>query len=468
MVPAQQLSRLGAGFYRKTLQPRSANEDTRRRELILNSMLAGLAAVAVITLIVSMIYRFIIGNLQAETSLPTTTIFVAVVLGLWYLSRRGWYRIGVYALLILIWLGALNLAMGSSIELPGAELTFALGIVVAGVLVSGRTGVIVAAATSVVVIVIGNLQATYILHPDISWLHERVRTGDAVGYAAIFMVIGLVAWLANREIDRSLQRVRLSETALKHERDTLEVRVIERTHQLEQTQLQRMLEMQRFAEFGRFSAGFLHDLANPLTAASLNLQQLGEKPHTQVLQEMTRSLGYLERYIEAARKQLQNESELRRFALKTELEQVLAILALKAQRANVPVKLLCSRRLRLFGDPVKFSQLAANLIANAIEAYAGIETPRSKRGVTVTVARRASAIELTIYDFGIGVTPTGISEMFSPFYSTKQASGRNTGIGLAMVKQIAEKDFNGSITVTSSPTDGTKFVARLHHGIKAN
>jgi len=358
------------------------------------------------------------------------------------------------------------LALGWSIELPGAELTFALGIVVAGVLISGRVGLFTAAATSALVIVLGKLQSAHVLHSDLTWLQQPVRTGDAIGYAAVFIVIGLVSWLANREIDKSLHRARTSESALEHERDTLEFRVVERTQEIERIQLQRMLEMQRFAEFGRFSAGFLHDVANPLTAASLNLQQLGEESRSHVLQDVQRSLGYLERYIEAARKQLQSESELKTFPVNVEMQQVVAILALKAQRADTPITIKCSKRYQLFGDPVKFSQLIANLIANAIEAYAGLSAQRSNRGVLVTMSRSDGALVLTVRDNGVGITDSDMAEIFNPFYSTKQVSGRGTGIGLSMVKQIAEKDFNGSAMVVSNPRDGTQFVVRLKNAAK--
>lgn len=454
-------------LYRKMLRPKADNEDSRRRELILNIMLAGLALVSMAALTATLVYRFVIGNVAAHnSSLPITIGFVVVVLALWILSRRGWYQVGVYTLLALIWLGGINLALGWSIELPQAELTLALGVGVAGVLISGRVGLAAAFMTSAVVILLGSLQASSTLDPSTDWLVQPVRTGDAVGYAAIFTIMGLVSWLANREIDKSLRRARMSESALKHERDTLEFRVVERTQEIERIQLQRMLEMQRFAEFGRFSAGFLHDVSNPLTAASLNLQQLGEESHSRVFQDVLRSLGYLERYIEAARKQLQNESELKSFPVGDELQQVVAILALKARRAHVPIALKCSRRQRLFGDPVKFSQLAANLIANAIEAYTDLGAKRSNRGVLVTVLRKDLVVVLSVRDYGVGITDSAAAEIFSPFYSTKQASGRGTGIGLSMVKQIVEKDFNGSITVVSNPNDGTQFVARLHNGTK--
>jgi signal transduction histidine kinase len=453
-------------LYQIALRPRSSSEDSRRRELILNSILAGLTVVGLIALSVSVAYHLTVKTSLADAdSLPLTTGFVAGLLLLWYLSRRGWYHIGVYSLLLLIGLGATNLAVNWSIELPGAELTYVLGIVIAGVLISGRGGLTVAALAAVVVVGLGTMQASGVLHPDVSWLKQPVRTGDAIGYAIILLVIGLVAWLANREIDRSLQRARASEAALKDERDHLEDRVTERTRQLEQTQLERMLELQRFAEFGRFSAGLLHDLVNPLMAASLNLEQLNEGPRSKLVKEASQSLRYLERYIDAARKQLQRESEMKSFAIGTELNQVVGILSHKAKAAAVKVTV---RRggagVRLYGDPVKFSHLAANLIANAIEAYPAALPSSGPRQVVVEVTSEKTAVVLTVQDWGIGIASVDIPHLFDPFYTTKRVSSRSIGIGLVMVKQIIHSDFKGSIEVTSTRQEGTRFVARLHHG----
>jgi signal transduction histidine kinase len=461
MTPMQ---RLRGYVYRQLLQPQSGTEDTRRRELILNVLLAGLTLASLVALVTTTIDQLTIHGLLAHmTSLLITAAFCVVVVGLWYLSRLGYYQIGLYALVGVVWLGATNLVVAWSIDLPGAELTYALSIIIAGVLISSRAGLIVAALSSVVVVVAGYGQAMGLLHPMTSWLKYPVEVGDGVGFAVIFWIIGLVSWLANREIDKSLRRARISEEALRDERDNLEERVVQRTRQLEQTQLERMLELQRFAEFGRLAAGLLHDVANPLTAASLNLEQLGSGKPSKVLQEATQSLHHLERYIEAARKQLQNESQVRNFAVGDELDQVVSILAHNAEAAGVTITMERAGNYRLFGDPVKFSQLAANLIANAIESYGAL--PKSAgRSVRVKVGRSGATLVMEIHDHGIGIDASDMPRIFTPFYSTKRSGERSIGIGLAMVERIVATDFKGTITVTSTPKAGTHFIARLHSG----
>jgi len=136
------------------------------------------------------------------------------------------------------------------------------------------------------------------------------------------MIIGLVSWLSDREIDRSLCRARESEAALARERANLEIKVNERTQQLEETQLLHLMELRRFAEFGRLSANLLHEVANPLTAASLSLQLIDDRRYPGLVWQARKNLKHIERYVESARKQLKGQGEITTFCVRSELNQV--------------------------------------------------------------------------------------------------------------------------------------------------
>ena len=84
----------------------------------------------------------------------------------------------------------------------------------------------------------------------------------------------VIAWLSNREIEKSLKRARRSEAALKVERDALEITVEARTRQLREAQADQLSQLYRFAEFGQISSGLFHDLVNPLNAMSLNMENI--------------------------------------------------------------------------------------------------------------------------------------------------------------------------------------------------
>ena len=280
---------------------------------------------------------------------------------------------------------------------------------------------------------------------------------DAVGYVTILAIIALVSWLTNREISRSLARLRTSEAELAWERDSLEVKVAERTRELQEAQLLRSAELQRFAEFGRLSAGLLHEVTNPLTAVSLNLEQLGNHK-SELIAQARGSLQQLERYIEAARKQVKQRSDQTMFSVRKELDQVACVMLPLTRRAHIALVIGPRVAGRVYGDPVKFNQVVANLIANAIDAYSEDYGQHQPRSIQVSTVIQRQSLQLSVRDWGKGISDAELPHLFEPFYTTKAASERNLGMGLAMIKRIVEENFGGTIVVQSTPGRGTSFL----------
>lgn len=445
--------------YRRLLQPRSVDEDARRRELIFNTIVVALIGIACIAL-TSSILNHLSGTAVGSNSIVNNGVFLLLMIGLHTLSRRGFVKTAIAILLILLLLIPLELIMSWSFELPQAILMTAMIIVVAGILLSARAALLTTLLISAGLVLIAQAQVHGSIAVNTSWLNRHLEIGDAIGYMVIFWIIGLISWLANRQIASSLSRARRSERALARERDSLEVKVAKRTRQLEQAQLMRTMELQRFAEFGRISAGLLHDVASPLTAASLNLEQAGKQPRSREVRQALSNLRHLERYVESARKQLQHESAEQEFSVRLEIVQVIDVLAHQARSLHVSVRTKMSDNYVLYGDVAKFSQIMANLIMNAIEAYGGSDAAIT-RDVSVEVSEEPGHIVIVVRDHGKGIPKAELSKLFKPFYSTKARHGRGLGIGLTMVKQYVEQDFAGSITVTSSPQQGTCFTLKF-------
>jgi signal transduction histidine kinase len=395
-------------------------------------------------------------------------------MGMWLLSRRGHSGIVAYLFTLFLGLAATDFAVQWSFGLTAAEMLYALTIVIASVLLSARAGLYITGSVSVIILTVAYAQVHGILHPQTDWLRQQFGMGDAVAYIAVLCIIGLVTWLANKQIDESLDRARTSESALAAERDTLEIKVVERTYDLEQAQLARTMELQRFAEFGRLSAHLLHEVANPLTAASLTVEQLHNNRQPELIAQIGRSLHSLERYVEAARKQLRGQATLVRFSVRDELNQAMTMLSPLARKAAVTVSIDADKSARLYGDPVRFSQLVANLILNAIEAYP--ESDKSEnREVQVKMTEGKNELIISVSDHGRGISSTIQQHLFEPFYTTKMddlvdeageastalGARRGLGIGLAMVKQFVEEDFGGIISVTSTLKSGTRFIVTL-------
>lgn len=102
-------------------------------------------------------------------------------------------------------------------------------------------------------------------------------------------------------------------------------------------------------------------------------------------------------------------------------------------------------------DPERLQQVLLNLLRNALQAMEG-------RGRVRLSARRAPGLLiLGVEDDGKGIPPELISEVFNPFFTTKE---NGTGLGLAIVRKIVELH-GGNLFVTSEPGHGTRFDIHL-------
>jgi signal transduction histidine kinase len=103
------------------------------------------------------------------------------------------------------------------------------------------------------------------------------------------------------------------------------------------------------------------------------------------------------------------------------------------------------------GDPGQLRQVFVNLLENAVFAA-------SPRGAVAVRGRRlAGAVELDVEDTGPGVDPATRTRLFEPLVTTKE---RGIGLGLALVKRIAERHA-GSVAYADRPGGGARFTVRL-------
>lgn len=110
------------------------------------------------------------------------------------------------------------------------------------------------------------------------------------------------------------------------------------------------------------------------------------------------------------------------------------------------------------GDPVRLVQVFANLLHNASK-YSPENTP-----ITVSVAVRATAIEICVADSGIGITADVLPDVFRLFVQDAHAArynGQGLGIGLALVKDLVEAH-GGTVAASSEGTGcGSRFTVTL-------
>jgi len=107
---------------------------------------------------------------------------------------------------------------------------------------------------------------------------------------------------------------------------------------------------------------------------------------------------------------------------------------------------------RATADPDKLRQVLDQLIANAVKYSPGGGT------VTVSVERRADAIEIAVADEGVGIPAADLDRIFAKF--TKVASGPGSGLGLFIARGLV-REMGGRMWVESTEGVGARFVFAL-------
>ncbi len=105
--------------------------------------------------------------------------------------------------------------------------------------------------------------------------------------------------------------------------------------------------------------------------------------------------------------------------------------------------------------PGKLNQVFMNILSNAIEAI-------SEKG-TITIETREDKqnkqVLISIKDDGAGMSERTKSDLFNPFFTTKEV-GKGTGLGLSISHGIIEQH-KGSIKVKSKLGEGSEFIISI-------
>ena len=203
------------------------------------------------------------------------------------------------------------------------------------------------------------------------------------------------------------------------------------------------------ATMGKMSAQLAHEVRNPLAAMRGAAQLLGASEDASrarlsqlIISEIDRLNTLVGGYLEVTRPATPKRVELDLAQLVAE---AMAILRADPSYVNVELALTPAPA---FADPVQVKQVLLNLLRNAVAATA------AKRGrVRVETSTSAGAGVLRVWDDAGAIHPEDTNRIFEPWVSRSEGG---SGLGLFTVRSIV-RAHQGSITVTSSPEQGTTF-----------
>ena len=323
---------------------------------------------------------------------------------------------------------------------------YALTIILAGILLDTKGAILITCITSIYLILLTYFQFHGLTPVDVAWRQEREDIFNAITVSLTLMIILLVSWLYNSKLEK--------------ERDSLDLRVQKQTQQLRLAQDEKVIQWQQFAEVGRSAFEIFHDIKNPLTSASLNLEQIYSnkklsKSELKKIDVALESIQYIGKFINSIQQQLSKQQPIVEFSPARHIYQVVQILSPKAKLSKVELKVERLDSSLILGPANKFSQIATNLISNAIDSY--YQTgKKQKQKVIISLKKNQGKLILKIQDFGKGISQKNKRKIFEPMYTTKEPS-RGIGLGLTIAKTAINNDFKGSIRCNSKVKKGTTF-----------
>jgi len=298
-------------------------------------------------------------------------------------------------------------------------------------------------------------------------------------------LLQVIANIVSPRIASALYERSLQTTQIRLKRANFQLQ--ERMEDLKQNQ-QSLIQSEKMASVGTLAAGIAHEINNPLGYSISNLcilqeyvkdiKQCNEKilkdpnlseyskscltedNYTYILDDLVDLTTVTLSGLKTAKNIV---SDLRGFAhskdgeycaldinegIKTTLNVVNSQL-----KDHCKIKLNLNQLPEVHGNIGKLNQVFMNIILNASQAC------DDDRLIEINTYSDHSCACIEIIDNGKGIAKEHISDIFSPFFTTKPV-GQGTGLGLSISYKIIKEEHKGQLTVVSNP-NGTKFKISL-------
>ena len=208
----------------------------------------------------------------------------------------------------------------------------------------------------------------------------------------------------------------------------------------------------------RFTADAAHELRTPLAALTLQLDLARRSASSAALDDLdagvARASHVVEQLMTLARAEPESMAQTRtRCDLVALAKDVIVARAALAADKSIDLGLAHETPAVVSGDPEGLRILLSNLVDNALRY-----TPRGGR-IDVSVERDGEGVILCVADTGPGIAAEERERVFDRFYRGEASEGSGSGLGLSIVKRIA--DAHGATIALDAPASGSGLVVRV-------
>jgi two-component system sensor histidine kinase ChvG len=217
-----------------------------------------------------------------------------------------------------------------------------------------------------------------------------------------------------------------------------------------------------------FAADVAHELKNPLTslrsAVDMFARATDEESRMRLLGIVRADVKRIDRLITDISDASRLDAELsRETATPVDIAKLLETIVEIYQMMELPRGVKIALKLSLppdaavMGRDERLGQVVRNLVDNAVSF--------SPKDGTVTISAHTDPgwVVITVDDTGPGIPPDNVETIFKRFYTERPQDhdfGKNSGLGLSIVRQITEGT-GGRVWAENRPEGGARFVVQL-------
>lgn len=306
---------------------------------------------------------------------------------------------------------------------------------------------------------------------------DAVALARAVAFLGTTTFMVIVGVLYHRRL-----RALASATAHERTRAMLETQVEARTHELRKANDKLLREMDerrraeakllaaqdglaqsnKLATLGQIAAGVAHEINQPVAAIRayadnsvvlLDRKRMADaKANLGFIATLTEKIDVITNEMKDFSRKSQSKTGI--IDLHAAVEGALFLTGWRLRSCGVTLSMEPKAEdIFVFGDKARIEQVLVNLINNAIDALAGVSTPR----IEVRISASRGKATLAVSDNGHGIMRDDAQSIFSPFFTTKKDG---LGLGLVISRDIVT-ELGGELSFESKASRGSKFFMTL-------
>ena len=223
---------------------------------------------------------------------------------------------------------------------------------------------------------------------------------------------------------------------------------------LMEERLARFAKAEKLHALGKLAFGIAHEINNPLTNVSMNVEMLSKDLDGLINQERAmKRLAAIERNLDRASKiarellafSTEKEAEFVPISLNDIIKSTLELLG--SRKKDYVITVVAEDIPDIPAIPWKLEEVLLNILVNAMDA-----TPKNGE-ITISTHRNDHSLQLKVCDSGCGIPAECLTQVMDPFFTTKEV-GQGTGLGLSICYGIMELH-GGQIELESLHRHGT-------------